>query len=127
MIRLALPLCSGVILVYAGLQGGSSLQEEANLHLVKGTDADLVAARGLFGQLLVGDAASANLWSELADTMVMTARVGEARYCFSRAIELAPRVPQILLNVADFHIDVGERQASLPYFGKILASTNAPQ
>jgi hypothetical protein len=52
--------------------------------------------------------------------MLNAGRVAEARYCFSRALALAPRMPSTMSRAADFHLDLGENRRGLELMARVL-------
>lgn len=88
--------------------------------LWQGGGTGLAGAVGNFQQALEGNSASPDRWCDLADTLLEAGQLEKARYCFSRALDLAPASPPILLRVANFHFRMEENRQAFPYTSKIL-------
>src|SRR5438045_8824576 len=48
-------------------------------------------------------------------------RTAEARSCFSRAVELGPRIPSVLNRAARFHFGLGEKREAIDLTARALA------
>ena len=70
------------------------------------------------------DPASPNWWRHLAEALLMSGRVGQARYCFSTALALGPYTPPMLLAAADFYTSLGEKQRALKLASQVLEKTS---
>ena len=66
------------------------------------------------------DLASPYRWCELAEEFAEQGKTGEARYCFSRALRLGPRLPQIWMRVSNFHVTVSEPDQVLFHATRVL-------
>jgi putative inorganic carbon (hco3(-)) transporter len=71
------------------------------------------------------DSGSALRWADLGDTYLRTNDIAEARYCFSRAANLAPHIPPVLMRVATFYYVSGETKQALRLGAAVLGSTDA--
>jgi hypothetical protein len=90
----------------------------------EGPTQNLYAASSIFKNLLVGNPASAERWSELGAVLVETGDRERGRYCYMRAGELAPRSAETDLAIANFYIIIHDSRSALPHLGKILDHTN---
>jgi tetratricopeptide (TPR) repeat protein len=88
-----------------------------------GPGQDLEAGRNILQGLLRTNAASAEFWSNLGAVYVQSAQLDEAKYCFLRAEQVAPRSVQTLLSVANYYINTHQVRSALPYLGRILSNT----
>jgi tetratricopeptide (TPR) repeat protein len=68
------------------------------------------------------DPAGPNHWCDLGVFMKRVGREADARECFSRALNLAPRMPLILYRAAVFHFSMGENEKALDLMSRALAS-----
>ena len=59
------------------------------------------------------DPAGRYAWDDLGESLQKAGRTSEARYCFQRAIALAPAFPNMLYRAAEFYFSVGEKQEGL--------------
>jgi O-antigen ligase/tetratricopeptide (TPR) repeat protein len=66
------------------------------------------------------DPAAPYRWEYLGEALMKSGRIAEARYCFSRAVALAPNSPPTLLTAADFHLELGETQIGLDLASRSL-------
>jgi hypothetical protein len=73
-----------------------------------------------FRTALLRDIAYPYRWCDLGEASLLAGRIEEARYCFSRAVELAPNSPSILLQAAEFHFTTHHPDDALPYTSRIL-------
>jgi hypothetical protein len=64
--------------------------------------------------------ASPKRWSDLGEALLAAGRIEEARYCFSRAVELGPQSPPAFWRAALFHSQINEANRSHQYLGKML-------
>jgi hypothetical protein len=55
---------------------------------------------------------------------MLSSKHAEARQCFSRAAELAPNSPPVLIRVANFHLNAGETRDALRYTSRTLRLTD---
>jgi len=68
--------------------------------------------------------ASPSLWRHLAEALLMSGRVEQARYCFSNALALAPNIPLVLLAAGDFYAGLGDRRRALELASRVLEETS---
>jgi Tetratricopeptide repeat len=59
-------------------------------------------------------------WCDLGEACWRSGRIEEAQYCFSRAVDLAPDSPPILMRAANFQFRAGHPAKALPYTLRIL-------
>src|SRR5436190_939790 len=52
-------------------------------------------------------------WQDLGESFQKMGRTDKARFCFSRAMELGPRIPSVLIRAARFHFRLGENMAAI--------------
>lgn len=52
-------------------------------------------------------------WCDLGDSLQKAGRISEARYCFDRAVALAPRISYMLFRAAGFQFDRGDQRSAL--------------
>jgi Tetratricopeptide repeat len=102
----------------------TTLTLRADGKLVEGPTQNLTVGQSLLEGLLVTDAASAQRWSNLGAVLARTGQIAKAKYCYSRAAQLAPNSIETLLSVANFYINTRQVRSALPYFGRILSTTN---
>lgn len=81
---------------------------------------DAPAAATEFGRALESDPAFPYRWSDLGEALADAGRTGEARYCFRRAMELAPASPEIRLRAANFAFRTGSGDEALSLESGIL-------
>ncbi|HYO80095.1 MAG TPA: carbohydrate binding domain-containing protein [Bryobacteraceae bacterium] len=86
--------------------------------LISGQESrDTVAA---FRAVLSRDSVSAYRWSDLGEAFLSRGSIEDARKCFTRAVEVAPYSPTILLRTATFYFRIGETKSALPHTSRIL-------
>jgi O-antigen ligase len=83
-----------------------------------------VAPQSALIEALSRDSASPLRWTDLGDAFLRSKELARARYCFSHAEALAPRVPPVLMRVANFYYNVGETRRGLQRSARILASAD---
>ncbi len=71
-------------------------------------------------EFLRRDPAGPNRWCDLGDSLQKSGDIKEARFCFARALVLAPRIPYINFRAAQFHFNVGENKAGLELMAHAL-------
>jgi len=59
------------------------------------------------------DPAGSYNWCDLGDSFENAGRISDARYCFARAVSLAPRIPYMLFRAAGFQFDLGDWQSAI--------------
>jgi len=67
------------------------------------------------------DPSSAYRWAALGETYLAAERTPEARACMTRASQLGPHLPPILIRAANFHFALDEPAAAMGYGRRILA------
>ena len=70
------------------------------------------------------DPASPGRWRHLAEALLMSGHVEQARYCFSTALALGPDTPPMLLSAADFYAGLGEKRRALALVSFVLEETS---
>ncbi len=75
----------------------------------------------IYTELLKLDPASAHRWSNLGEALLASGDQQRAEYCYLRAIALAPKMAQILLDLTDFFIAIEQPAKALPYGQRLLA------
>jgi hypothetical protein len=130
----ALPaLCAGSLAVVISLSIGGSggispvgPQADGNegyRQLWLGNSGDSGGAIDRFRSALAADPAFPYRWSDLGDALLSDPSpnsLSRARYCFDRALALAPGDPQIALRAANFHFRVGETVTALRLDSEVL-------
>jgi hypothetical protein len=76
-----------------------------------------------FREALRRDAASPDRWCDLAAALAQYAQTEQARYCYDRALHLAPNSPQIWLRAANFSFASGDNRQAVPRYAKVLQLT----
>lgn len=59
------------------------------------------------------DPAGPYRWEDLGESLRKAGRIGEARYCFQRAVALAPAYPNMLYRASDFYFGIGETETGM--------------
>jgi tetratricopeptide (TPR) repeat protein len=99
----------------------ASLSQAAYQHLWEG---DRASAEQLFREALKKDPASPYRWCDMGHALMLSSRYAEAQQCFTRAAELAPNSPPVLIRVANFHFNAGETVDALRYTSRTLRLTD---
>src|SRR5580700_5377114 len=81
---------------------------------------DIGSAVTEFERALAADPAFPYRWSDLGEALADDGRIEEARYCFRRAVELAPDSPQIAVRAANFWFRTGSIEEGLSIESKVL-------
>ena len=81
---------------------------------------DIGSAVREFQRALEADPAFPYRWSDLGEALAESGRMEEARYCFRRAVELAPGSPQIAIRAANFWFRTGSIEEGLSIESKVL-------
>ncbi len=76
-------------------------------------------------EFLRRDPAGPNRWCDLGDWFRHNGRDSEARYSFTRAVELAPRIPYINFRAGSFFLADGDTAAALRLLATVLKSSVA--
>jgi hypothetical protein len=84
---------------------------------------DVAGAGAEFERALAADAAFPYRWSDLGEALADTGRTEEARYCFRRAVELAPESTEIELRAANFAFRAGSVGDALLLDSRVLSQT----
>jgi len=79
-----------------------------------------LAAQG-FREALVRNMAFPYRWCDLGQSLADAGQIDQADYCFARAAELGPKVPPILLRVANFYFTAQQPEKALGYASRVLA------
>lgn len=77
----------------------------------------------LFREALRADPASPYRWCDLGEAMLDDGQPEAGRRCLARAVELGPRMPQILLRAANFGFRSGAPDEALRFAARALALT----
>lgn len=126
-----LPLCAAILLAVLmawsfaafGSLSPPGPQAAANSAYQKLWAGDIEGAVTGFDQALASDAAFPYRWSDLGEALADAGRMGEARYCFLRAVELAPQSPDIELRAANFLFRAGSAAEALSLGSAALRQT----
>jgi O-antigen ligase len=62
-------------------------------------------------------------WQDMGESLLKMGRMAEARSCFSRALELGPRIPSVLIRTARFHFGLGENTEAIDLMARALAGS----
>lgn len=84
---------------------------------------DVAGAVNGFEGALEADPAFPYRWSDLGESLADAGRMEEARYCFRRALELAPGSPQVELRAANFSFRAGSVAEALSADSLVLGQT----
>ncbi len=76
-----------------------------------------------FREALRRDAASPDRWCDLAGALTQYGQTEEARYCYNRALHLAPNSPQVWLQAANFSFATGDTQKAVSRYARVLQLT----
>ncbi len=76
-----------------------------------------------FREALRRDAASPDRWCDLAAALAQYAQPEQARYCYDRALHLAPNSPQVWLQAANFSFASGDNQKAVSRYARVLQLT----
>src|SRR5580693_3746005 len=126
-----LPLCLVALLIalmacsYAifGSISPPGPQVVANGAYQKLWSGDVDGAVAGFDRALASDAAFPYRWSDLGEALADAGRMGEARYCFRRAVDLAPASPDIQVRAANFFFRSGSGSEALALESTTLRET----
>jgi hypothetical protein len=69
------------------------------------------------------DAASPDRWCDLAGALAQYGQTEQARYCYSRALQLAPNSPQVWLLAANFSFATGDNRTAVTRYARVLQLT----
>jgi len=126
-----LPLCAAVLL--AALMAWSFAtfgsisppgpQAAGNAAYQKLWSGNIDGAITGFDRALASDAAFPYRWSDLGEALADAGRMGEAGYCFRRAMELAPQSPDIRLRAANYCFRAGSVAEALSLDSATLRQT----
>jgi tetratricopeptide (TPR) repeat protein len=127
-LHLRLPLAFALLLL--ALMAGSSVvsgrlsppdpQETANEGYRKLWQGDADGAVSLFQAALRADPAFPYRWSDLGEALLAADHAAQAKYCFQRAVALAPHDPQIRLRAANFSFRMGDVHEALRLDSAVL-------
>ncbi len=114
----------GLVIFGVALAAGAGIAVEgldaSDSPLRRAEAASGVPAERLFQEALERDDASAYRWCDVGEAMLQDGRIQGARYCFRRALELAPGIPQIRVRDANFHFRIDEPGEGLRSAAKVL-------
>jgi putative inorganic carbon (hco3(-)) transporter len=85
----------------------------ASLQLLNGGTTLAALPQSDLLEFLRRDPAGTYRWEDLGEAMEKAGHTGPARYCFRRALVLAPRIPYTLYRAADFHLGLRENRKGL--------------
>lgn len=74
----------------------------------------------IFQEVLQRDPQDPYRWADLGEAFLDAGQKENARYCYSQVLALAPRTAPILLQVAEFHFEIGETKEALAITARIL-------
>jgi hypothetical protein len=89
--------------------------------LAIGDKPDMSAALADLQEALRRNAASPDRWCDLGERFLAAGRILDARYCFTRAIDLGPLSPPVFWRTAQFYARIQELHRSQEYMGKVLS------
>lgn len=112
------PLCR------LGICSNDYLLQVAHQRQLQGGQEGVDAATAAFREALRRDPASPYRWCDLGEALLDSARLDEAKYCMSRAVELGGGSPFILLRAANFQFRLGETRPALHYTSTILKTVS---
>jgi O-antigen ligase len=87
----------------------------------------VVAPLTRLGEAVKTDPAAPERWCDLGDAFLQLGQVGQAHYCYSRALNLGPEIPPILFRAAKFYHAVRHDYASLKQGSFVLEKSNVYQ
>jgi hypothetical protein len=76
-----------------------------------------------FREAVRRDAASPDRWCDLAGALAQYAQTEQARYCYNRALHLAPNSPQVWLRAANFSFATGDNRKAVSRYARVLQLT----
>jgi hypothetical protein len=85
-----------------------------------GNKQDTAVALANLQEALRRNVASPYRWCDLGEALLDAGRTEEARYCFTRAVELGPQSPPVFWRMALFYARIQELNRSHEYLGKML-------
>ncbi len=97
------------------------LLERAHPKLEEGEPRGVASAIQDFQEAVRRDPASAYRWCELAEALLEGRQADQAKAAMSRAVELGPKTPPILLRSFNLLVRLQEIRQALPVAGRILA------
>ena len=71
------------------------------------------------------DPTGAYRWEDMGESLGHAGRTSQARYCFQRAVTLAPAIPAVLYRAAYFHFSLGEKREGIRLIGVALGGDPA--
>jgi len=92
--------------------------------LAHGGQAGAVPIAELF-KTLRRDPNAPSRWCDTGEAMLRAGRDADAEYCFSRALYLAPHIPAILMQAADFYYGTHQTGRAIEQMSRVLADTDA--
>jgi hypothetical protein len=105
------------------LCSNASLLDRANISAAEPGKAAAESAIADFREALRRDVSYPYRWSDLGDALSRAGRADEARFCYQRALYLAPNSPFILIRAANFEFGHDRPAAALPLTARILDLT----
>jgi hypothetical protein len=97
------------------------LEREAGELVARDGPSSLPRARALLQEAVRRDPSSPYRWAALGENYLASENTEAARHAMTRAAELGPNVPPILIRAANFHFAVDEPGAAMSYGHRILA------
>jgi hypothetical protein len=97
------------------------LEREAGELVARDGPQSLPRAEALLREAVRRDPANAYRWAALGENYLASERTGPARICMTRAAEVGPNIPPILIRAANFHFAMDEPDAAMSYGRRILA------
>jgi hypothetical protein len=95
------------------------LLESAN-RFADGSKEDAAVALANLQEALRRNVASPNRWCDVGEALLAAGRIDEARYCFTRAVELGPQSPPVFWRAALFYTRINEPNLSQEHMAKML-------
>jgi len=87
---------------------------------IQRTQPNAEVALGNLHEALQRDVISPYRWCDLGQALRQVGRVEEARYCYSRALELGPDSPPILWRIAMFYMRIKEKHSAMKSMSQML-------
>jgi tetratricopeptide (TPR) repeat protein len=92
----------------------------AAMHMASGGDQNAGAALTALQEAVRRNVAFPYRWIDLGEAMFEAGRMADARYCYSRALELGPQTTSVLWPVAQFYMRIKEPRTGLNHMAHIL-------
>lgn len=97
------------------------LLDSADRLAAGGEKQDMEAALADLQEALRRNVASPDRWCDLGEALFAVGRIQEARYCFTRAVELGPQSPPVFWRTAQFYTQIHDTSRSQEYMGRLLS------